>query len=141
MKQFENLKVGDIVWTIQTGYAKVTSISDTKNYPILVDGWASYTLDGKWGCRDKYDSLYLENPFKESFESRWMMVSDGDEWRKRLVIAKYNGRFVAEDVLKLKDRSHFTSWKYARETPAKRTLTLQEIADKFEENIDNIEIL
>lgn len=68
MKQFEDLKVGDIVWTIQTGYAKVTSISDTKNYPILVDGWASYTLDGKWGCRDKYDSLYLENPFKKQTE-------------------------------------------------------------------------
>jgi hypothetical protein len=65
MKQFENLKVGDLVWTIQTGYAKVTSVSDTKNYPIMVDGWASYTLDGKWGCRDKYDSLYFENPFEE----------------------------------------------------------------------------
>ena len=65
MKQFENLKVGDEVWTIQTGYAKVTSINDTINYPILVDGWASYTVEGKWGCRDQYNSLYFENPFKE----------------------------------------------------------------------------
>lgn len=63
-KTFDNLKVGDIVWTIQTDYAKVTSIRDTKNYPILVDGWASYTLDGKFSCRDKYNSLYLENPLK-----------------------------------------------------------------------------
>jgi len=62
MNEFENLKVGDIVWTIQTGYAKVTSINYTINYPILVDDWASYTLNGKWGCRDKYNSLYFENP-------------------------------------------------------------------------------
>lgn len=64
MKQFENLKVGDTVWTIQTGYGFVTSIRDTTNYPIMVDGWASYTVDGKFGCRDKYNSLYLENPLK-----------------------------------------------------------------------------
>jgi hypothetical protein len=61
----EHLKVGDIVWTMQTGYALVTSISDTKNYPIMVDGWASYTTDGMWGCRDKYKSLYLNNPFED----------------------------------------------------------------------------
>ena len=62
---FKDLKVGDEVWTIQTGYAKVTSINDTINYPILVEGWASYTLEGKWGCRDKYNSLYFENPLEQ----------------------------------------------------------------------------
>ena len=138
MKQFENLKVGDMVWTIQTGYAKVTSISDTTNYPILVDGWASFTLDGNWGCRDKYNSLYLENPFKESFEPRWMMVSDGDEWHKRFVISKIDKKYFA---ITNAEGTLASRWKYARETPAKRTLTLQEIADKFEENIDNIEIV
>lgn len=59
----KNLKIGDIVWTIQTGYAKVTSTNNTVNYPIVVDEWASYTIDGKFGCRDKYFSLYLTNPF------------------------------------------------------------------------------
>lgn len=135
---YNRLKVGDVVWTIQTGYGNVTSVTAGINYPIMVNEWASYTIDGRFGCRDIFNSLYATTPFKESFEPRWMMVSDGDEWRKRFVIAKHNGRFVAEDVLK--DSSHFTSWKYARETPAKRTLTLQEIADKFEENVENIEI-
>ncbi len=65
MSKFKDLKVGDKVWTIQTGWSVVTSINDTINYPILIDGWASYTTDGKWGCRDKYDSLYLSNPFED----------------------------------------------------------------------------
>jgi len=62
----EHLKVGDKVWTMQTGYALVTSVSDTKNYPIMVDGWASYTTEGMWGCRDKYKSLYLNNLFEDT---------------------------------------------------------------------------
>lgn len=75
---YNRLKVGDKVWTMQTGYALVTSISDTVNYPIMVDGWASYTIDGMWGCRDKYKSLYFENPFEPSDDftigfSQWVL--------------------------------------------------------------------
>jgi hypothetical protein len=75
MSKFKDLKVGDKVWTMQTGYSLVTSVSDTINYPILVDGWASYTTDGKWGCRDKYDSLYFENPLKDEFKT----IKKGEE--------------------------------------------------------------
>ena len=145
MENFEYLKVGDVVWTIQTGYGNVTSITSGINYPITVNEWASYTTDGKFGCRDEFKSLYAEAPFTEIFKPRWMMVCDFvDRWKKRFVIAKYNDRFVAIEGAnteeKLKDNYAIICWKYAKKLPNKRKITMQEIADKFGEDIDNIEI-
>jgi len=66
MSKFKDLKVGDKVWTIQMGWHIVTEIltDGSSYYPIRVD-YASYTLDGMFGARDIYQSLYLENPLKE----------------------------------------------------------------------------
>ena len=100
----EHLKVGDIVWTMQTGYALVTSISDTKNYPIMVDGWASYTTDGMWGCRDKYRSLYLNNPFEDTDDfaigfAEWLNKSDKLHIDDISVFMKRYERYTKEQAL------------------------------------------
>lgn len=145
MKKFETLRVGDIVWTVQMGWTLVTGIStlENDNYPIKTDGF-SYTLDGRHGIRDRFKSLFFDNQF---FEPRWLMVSsDTIEWKKRFVIAVNNDEFIAEvggTISSIDSEScrHFSSFKYAREIPVKRKLTLKEIADKFGEDIDNIEIV
>ncbi len=64
MSKFRDLKVGDRVWTIQMGWDVVTEIltDGSSYYPIRID-YASYTLDGKFEARDKYQSLYLYDIF------------------------------------------------------------------------------
>jgi hypothetical protein len=98
---YNRLKVGDIVWTMQTGYALVTSISDTKNYPIMVDGWASYTIDGMWGCRDKYKSLYFDNPFESSDEFAIGFV----EWVLKFDNLKNEKKYIIEQLLEMYKKS------------------------------------
>lgn len=79
-------------------------------------------------------------------EGRWMMVSENDNsYVKRLVIGKHNGYFVS--ILAAKDKTEVDAWgfktshwKYAKEIPTKRKLTMQEIAEKFNEDVENIEI-
>ena len=72
-------------------------------------------------------------------EGRWMMVSGNKEsWYKRFVVGKNNGMFVA-----WQDSNYehlYNHWKYAKEIPTKRKLTMQEIAEKFGEDVENIEI-
>lgn len=71
-------------------------------------------------------------------DGRWMMVSDGSDLRfceRRFVIGKADGLFVSYN-----HQNGFRSWIYAKEIPAKRKLTMQEIAEKFNEDVDNIEI-
>ena len=79
-------------------------------------------------------------------EGRWMMVSDYEaHWKKRFVVGKFRDKFIAfsdaddEESLKKAGKST-TPWKYAKEIPIKRKLTMQEIAEKFNEDVDNIEI-
>ena len=79
-------------------------------------------------------------------EGRWMLVSDDKNyWKKRLVIGKFRDRFVAfsdvdnEESLK-NEGTATTPWIFAKEIPTKRKLTMQEIAEKFNEDVDNIEI-
>ena len=69
-------------------------------------------------------------------EGRWMMVSlNKGNWHKRFVIGKVDELFVTFDTY-----VGFKRWKYAKEIPTKRKLTMQEIAEKFGEDLENIEI-
>ena len=140
-KSFENLKVGDIVWTIQTGYAMVTSVTAGISYPIVVQEWASYTKEGKWGCRDEFNSLYFDNPFRveEDAYPKWMWVCNdaNTAWVKRFVLNEYKGYYHSSATA----HDHTLVWKYAKKYAPKVTLTMQDIADKFELDINNIEIV
>jgi len=138
--KFDNLKVGDIVWTVQTGYAAVTSVTAGVSYPIVVQEWASYTKEGKWGCRDEFNSLYFDDPFevKEDVYPKWMMVCNKNtDWQRKFILNKHDGHYYS---IGNRDSSGEV-WEYAKDIPLKRILTMQEIADKFKEDINNIEIV
>ena len=67
-------------------------------------------------------------------EGRWMMVSDDEKnWERRYITHKQDGMFASPIYVPA-----FS--KYAKEIPTKRKLTMQEIAEKFNEDVDNIEI-
>jgi len=91
----------------------------------------------------KNDQAITQLPFQEG---RWMMVSENNHsYVKRLIIGKYNGYFVS--ILAAKDETELEAWgfqtshwKYAKEIPTKRKLTMQEIAEKFGEDVEKIEI-
>lgn len=139
-KLFENLKVGDIVWTIQTGYAMVTSVTAGISYPIVVQEWASYTKEGKWGCRDQYNSLYFDDPFRveEDTYPKWMMVCNKDtDWYRKFILNEHAGHYYS---ICGRDTGNDV-WQYARPCAPKVILTMQDIADKFKVDINNIEIV
>ena len=98
---------------------------------------------------DKYFSTYDRREIITQLpiqEGRWMMVSENNHsYVKRLIIGKHNGYFVS--ILAAKDETELAAWgfqtshwKYAKEITTKRKLTIQEIAEKFGEDVENIEI-
>jgi hypothetical protein len=72
-------------------------------------------------------------------DGRWMMVSDDNEiWKKRIVVGKFEDKFV---VLEYGSMTNVYYWNYAKEIPTKTKLTMQEIANAFDLDVDNIEIV
>lgn len=80
---FSKVKVGDKIWTIQSGWVEVDYIDKNSFYPIL-SSELSYTLDGKNGLADKYPSAFLEYPFKEEPIKKdtlvWYRNAEGMSW-------------------------------------------------------------
>ena len=69
-------------------------------------------------------------------EGRWMMVSDNEKrWVRRFVVGKSNGLFISYNHI-----NGSKDWIFAKEIPTKTILTMQEIADKFNLDVENIEI-
>lgn len=64
MKQFENAKVGDQVWSIKHGWGIITDIYADTHYPITVKYFtkspSNYTLDGKCNSSDLYPEIYWD---------------------------------------------------------------------------------
>lgn len=137
---FDNLKVGDRVWTIQHGYTTIADI-DTGSYPIFC-GDRSYTKKGMLIDTDIAPSLFRSNPFEdireEFFADRLMEVRDGiySSWFKRVVFGKKNGRWIAwctDNIKEANDVYIIGTWTEAREiTPPSEELvhlTLQDISE------------
>ena len=59
------VKVGDKIWTIQSGWVIVKSTVYYPSHPIFTDTECSYTIDGKQRCEDNAPSAFTEYPFKE----------------------------------------------------------------------------
>ena len=57
MKTLADLKVGDEVWTIQRGLARITAINDNCTFGIDVDNY-SYQLDGKYFDSDIFNMIF-----------------------------------------------------------------------------------
>lgn len=88
---------------------------------------------------DKYFSTYDRREIITQLpiqDGRWMMTGTfKDRLAKRFVIGKVDEWFVT-----FNNCEGFIRWKYAEEIPTKRKLTIQEIAEKFGEDVENIEI-
>jgi hypothetical protein len=118
---------------------QVTRIDLDSKYPIKCDG-IEFTLEGRyteWGDKIAFPLEPTE---------RWMMVSDDNiKWYKRKVFNQKNGYFLTWSCAKTDeeiDYEHVTSWKLAKEieevSPVE--LTLEEIAEKFGVNVNQIKI-
>lgn len=59
---FDTLKVGDKVWSIEFGDNVVGSITSSGDYPIKIYNTA-YARDGKISTFNKFPSLFKSNPF------------------------------------------------------------------------------
>lgn len=127
-------KVGDWI------KVQVTEIDLDRNFPIRCGNSLSFTMNGEYLKHYNKVALPLEPT------ERWMMVSDDNiKWYKRKVFNQKNGYFLTWSCAKTDeeiDYEHVTSWKLAKEieevSPVE--LTLEEIAEKFGVNVNQIKI-
>ena len=130
-----NVKAGDWI------KVQVTEIDLNRNFPIRCGEDLNFTLGGEYKLGRGQVAFPLEPT------ERWMMVSlDGSKWQKRKVVMTKNGKFIAwvsadtdESILKIVDT---TAWNYAKEIEEVHPLelTLEEIAEKFGVNVNQIKI-
>jgi hypothetical protein len=132
----ENVKVGDWI------KVQVTEIIEHPIYPIRCGNKLSFAENGAY-----YNDEQVAFPVEET--ERWMMVSnDSINWVKRKVIMTKNGKFIAwifaENDEALNSVSDATSWDFAKEIDTKiefnLELSLEEIAEKFGVNVEQIKI-
>lgn len=124
---FENLKLGDSVWSIQAGDTKVIKIDNKANYPIST-GVYSYNVKGFNYNEHKSPSLFKSNPFEYP---KMMLVSDDNKnWLERKVYCEDEGFYISLSM----------AYNYAKELPAVNKLTMQQIADKFGYDVETIKI-
>ena len=101
-----NLKVGDYIWTIQSGWTKVLEI-DTAGSPVIKCQSTTrspiyYSLDGKLLLGDSYPSAFIEPPSGFCAEKKPCDFKKGDEvlvsnggssWRRRYFSHAKNGSY------------------------------------------------
>jgi hypothetical protein len=129
-----SIKAGDWI------KVKVTEVNLDRKYPIRCGEDLSFKMDGAY-----VDGLG-QVAFPVESTERWMMVSDNSmRWVKRKVISHINGNFLAwnnaETDEGIKDSRNASTWKYAKqieEHPLE--VTLEEIAEKFGVNVNQIKI-
>jgi hypothetical protein len=148
LADLSNVKVGDTIWALPYGEAKVKHIHQTLNSYVIETSHNTYTLDGKYYVEQKYPSAFTKNPFENTgFQERWMMVSTNERhWFKRKVFIQKNGYFIAWDNADtdeaVKESLRVAPWQYAKEIeePKELELTLEEIAEKFGVSVESIKI-
>ena len=131
----ENVKVGDWI------KVQVTEIDLNRNFPIRCGNSLSFTMNGE------YLKHYNKIAFPLEPTERWMMVSnDRVCWQKRKVIAEKNGKFIAwsfvETDKEVLQEILTSPWLYAKEIEEVHPVevTLEEIAEKFGVNVNQIKI-
>jgi hypothetical protein len=98
LSDLSQVKKGDTIWTIQSGYGKVTSIIEGC-YPIRTDEY-SYCKNGLHSNDHEYPSAFLKNPFEHfEFKEREMWVSnDNKQWLKQKIIGRYKNYYLTFDL-------------------------------------------
>jgi len=146
---FDTLKVGDKVWSIEYGECNIAAIN-LGNYPIKIKG-NSYTKEGKIFTLNSTPSLFKSNPFEGISEyPKLMEVSNDKDFTNskiRVVFTIKQGKYVAwgvaETIKDSEDTLGCFVWKYAREIqPKKKTrLTMEEIAKLANIDVKDLEIV
>jgi hypothetical protein len=130
MKKF---KIGDKVILKGT----IENISKAGEYIININFY--YFAGGKFYCKE--DSI-----FHDTTQERVVQVRDSQDesWVDRVFIMEKNEKFLCwangETLDEAKKATNALSWNFMREVPKKRVITLQEIADKFNIDVEQIEI-
>lgn len=129
----EHLKVGQEIWTIQTGESKITQIDRA----LFSTGKNNYYLNGNFYENDKFSSAFIRNPFSQLSEyPKEMEVSmDNKNWSKRIVLCLQDGKYIAycHNGYGQHIYSNVTGWTYAREIPSKTTYTKAEAIKRLSE--------
>jgi hypothetical protein len=129
MKTLADLKVGDAVWTVQTGIDFVKSKAEL----IILEGGESYYPNGCYRLKDMFPSLYLINPFEQKIEPK-LMLCKFIGWTEENVIVASNGDiFVKSRYTEVKEIEQKKNVEIA-------IITLDEIAEKFGVNVEQIRI-
>jgi hypothetical protein len=129
-----SIKAGDWI------KVQVTEVDLDRKYPIRCGEDLSFKMNGAY-----VDGLGQVAFTLESTE-RWMMVSnDRNEWQKRKVFSIKNGKFIAwafyDTDEKVNNSTETTWWEYAKEIEEHQVeVTLEEIAEKFGVNVNQIKI-
>ena len=79
-------KVGDWVWSVVTGWEKITRIAKKNCYPVETDS-RSFTLDGRLYISHKYPSCFTEPPACFNAGARPCEFKNGD----RVLVKTYSG--------------------------------------------------
>jgi hypothetical protein len=135
MKKLADLKVGDEVWTIQSGFAPITEINYKNPFGIDVGGY-SYQMNGKYFDSDIFSSLYLENPFEHKIKPKEMMCEWQGTYKKVECIVSSDGRVFVQ-----------SGYSNAKEIEPEEALQLAiveisiiQIAEKFGVDVEQIRI-
>jgi hypothetical protein len=138
MKEF---KIGDKV--VMKG--EIKTINTAGEYIVGVE-WRKgeylkyYLSDGKVNHLDKQPTISHET------KERVVQVrnTQKDAWVNRVFIMEKNGEFLcwhdAKTIEDSKRESTTTTWTFMREIPEKRVIKMQEIAEKFNIDVEQIEI-
>lgn len=109
------VKVGDKIWTIQSGWTEVIQINKKTDYPIRTEE-DSYTFDGKSTIFEKHPSAFLEYPFKHEPIEKDTLVYYRDKevcpWKVGYYSHFEDGKhYVFESSLKSTETEFFNDWK------------------------------
>jgi hypothetical protein len=150
---FDELRVGQRVWTIQNEYTTIKDLNckiiNNEKYPIETEDNNTYTQGGYNEKGDLFPSMFLDCPFIE--EERVVEVSEGgEEWYKRVLILKKRNIFIcwnfAQSIDDVVANSGVDSWKFMRELqpePIKEKIKVskQDIAKLMGCGVEEIEIV
>lgn len=99
--KFDELKVGQTVWSAFNGYSEIKSLNYNKDYPINLKDTTNYTKDGKHYEGNKHSTLFLSCPYEQEVEPT-ESKTESEEWKPkrgdRVLVWNSNGEIALERI-------------------------------------------
>lgn len=140
---FDSLKVGDKLWSIELGECVVKKLTKSITFPIecaaSLKKIEAYSNDGIYYQTNTHPSLFKCNPFEwlanKNNQERVIEVWNGSNWIQRVLhMVKHDIAICwgnAKTIEESKNQTTFSYWSTWRELPQTIELTIAEIAEKF----------